>query len=152
MLPVMLDSSSAARWAGKPALYRIGDSAALVEFAAPASVQAGQAVTLSLVWRAGSAGQPLLTTFVHVLSAEGKLVAQTDSPARGGFYPTSVWTAGEIIPDHYTLRFDQNLSPGRYLLAIGMYDPRTEQRLPAFDAAGVTLRDNIIPLQEITVR
>lgn len=151
-LPIGLDSNSARPWSNLPALFRLGATIDLIQYAVPASVHPGQTMTVSLVWRASAEGLPALTTFVHVLSAEGKLAAQSDSPARGGFYPTRVWTTGEIIPDQYTLRFDHNVSAGRYLLAVGMYDPHSGQRLPAFDAAGVTLRDNTILLQEIMVQ
>jgi hypothetical protein len=150
-LPVGLDAAGAAPWAHQPALFRLGDHIELVEAHAPSSVQAGQPLTVSLVWRANAGGLPPLTTFVHLLSAEGKPVAQGDAPPRGGLYPTTVWRAGEIVPDTYSFVAPAELASGRYRLVMGMYDAQTVERLPAFDAAGTALRDNAIPLQEISI-
>ncbi|MCL5995435.1 MAG: glycosyltransferase family 39 protein [Chloroflexi bacterium] len=151
-VPVMLSAENAAAWAGQPARYRLGQQVELLDVALPAAAPSGQALTVTLVWRATASGLPSLTTFLHILSADGKLVAQTDAPPRGGNYPTSVWSAGEIIPDQYTVPLDPALPPGTYHVRLGMYDARTVERLPAFDAAGTPLQDNVIPLTDITVR
>jgi hypothetical protein len=97
-LPVALSTPNAAAWADKPALHRLGEHIELLDAQSPATAQAGQTLTFTLVWRAKAAGLPALTTFIHVLGADGKLVAQVDSPPRAGTYPTGVWTEGEIIP------------------------------------------------------
>jgi len=44
-------------------------------------------------------------------------------------------------------------TPGRYRLAVGIYDPATVDRLPAIDAEGLPIRDNRIVLtEEIEIR
>jgi hypothetical protein len=151
-LPVGLDSGSVTQWASTPALNRLGERIELLDAQSPATAQAGQTLTFTLTWRAKAAGLPALTTFIHVLSADGKLVAQVDCPPRAGTYPTEVWTKGEVIPDTHTLRLDPGLPAGVYQVRLGMYDSKTVERLPAFDAAGKALRDNAIPLPDMTIQ
>lgn len=151
-LPVGLDSSAAKPWANLPALFRLGAAIDLVQVAIPASVQAGQTMTVSLVWRAGADGLPALTTFVHLLAADGAPKAQTDSPPRNNTYPVNLWSKGEIIPDAYVIQLNPGLPAGRYHLAAGMYDPKTVERIPAFDASGAALPDYAIPLGVIDVK
>lgn len=149
---VALDSTATAQWSGKQALYRLGDHIELVDFQAPPVVRHGETVTLTLVWRANAAGLPALTTFVHLLSADNKMLGQIDSPPRNGLYPTNVWGAGEIIPDQYSFRVDPAAAPGAYRLVIGMYDSRTVQRVPAYNAGGAALPDDTITLLKLQVR
>jgi hypothetical protein len=150
-LPVRLDGATAAQWSGKTALYQLGQHIELIDYHAPLSVAAGQPISLSVVWRTDAGNLGDLTTFMHLFSSDGKLVAQVDSPPLQGEYPTSVWGAGEVIPDYYTLPLTSTLPPGTYHLKIGMYDAKTHDRLSASDAAGAALVDNVIPLQDITV-
>jgi hypothetical protein len=150
-LPVRLDDATAAQWAGKAALYRLGQHIEMVDYHAPVTASAGQPITVSVVWRANAGQLGDLTTFVHLFSPDGKFVAQVDSPPLQGHYPTSVWGAGEVVPDVYTLPLTSTLSPGTYQLKIGMYDAKTHDRLSASDAAGAALADNVITLQDISV-
>lgn len=150
-LPVRLDDATAAQWSGKTALYRLGQHIELIDYHAPISVTAGQPITVAVIWRAKAGQLGDLTTFVHLFSPGGKFVAQVDSPPLQGHYPTTVWGAGEVVPDYYTLPLSSTLPPGTYHLKIGMYDAKTYDRLSASDATGSALADNVIPLQDITV-
>jgi hypothetical protein len=150
-LPVRLDSAAAKQWSGKPALYRLGQHIEMIDYHVPVTATAGQTITVSVVWRADATHPGDLTTFMHLFSSDGKLVAQVDSPPLHAEYPTSVWGTGEVIPDNYTLALTSTLPAGTYQLKMGMYDSGTHDRLPASDAAGAALVDSVIPLQEITV-
>ena len=62
------------------------------------------------------------TTYVHLLDANGIKVAQgNDHQVGGDFYPTSMWQIGETLRDEQTIALPQNLAPGTYRLAAGMY-------------------------------
>jgi hypothetical protein len=150
-LPVRLDSATAKQWENKPAFYHLGQHIEIVDYQAQTLATAGQDLRVPVVWRTDADNLGDLTTFMHLFSSDGKLVAQVDSPPLHGDYPTSVWGAGEVIPDYYTLPLTSTLSPGTYHLKIGMYDAKTHDRLSASDAAGAALVDNVIPLQDITV-
>jgi hypothetical protein len=96
--------------------------------ALPSELRAGEEMVLRLVW---SATQPLpadYTMFVHLLDAEGNIVAQSDRAPEGGFYPTSHWDAGELAPDSYRLRLPDVLPQGPLRLVVGIYDSATGQR------------------------
>ncbi|MBE7471246.1 MAG: glycosyltransferase family 39 protein [Anaerolineales bacterium] len=83
-------------------------------------------VNLKLYWRADFPPPADYTVFIHLLDPAGKLAAQFDQPPANGAYPTRLWDPGEIIADEHLL---QDLSPGRYTLQIGLYNPATGKRL-----------------------
>ena len=75
------------------------------------------------------------TAFVHLLgptnpATGGPLWAQDDSEPCRTFYPTSIWDAGEIVIDTFTLELPQDIPPGQYTLHTGFYELRTLERLP----------------------
>jgi hypothetical protein len=86
--------------------------------------------------------------FVHLLDSNGSLVAQADGPPVGGDYPTSLWAPGETVVGQHVLNVE-DLSPGVYELALGMYLLETGDRLPAIDADGERLIHDVIPLTEV---
>jgi hypothetical protein len=93
-------------------------------------VAAGGTVTLDLLWRPQATPKLDYTVFVHLLDANGNLVASNDTQPVEGRYPTSLWTAGETIPDRHTLSLPPDLPAGSYHLAIGLYHQATGKRLP----------------------
>jgi hypothetical protein len=62
-----------------------------------------------------------LKIFVHLLNAEGALVAQRDVEPVGGFEPTDRWLPDEQIEDDYGVFLPADLPPGLYTLKLGMY-------------------------------
>ena len=90
---------------------------------------------VSLRWRALAAPRADYTVFVHVLDAAGKLLAQQDGPPRDGSYPTSLWSAGEVVDDPHALALPAQ--PG-LRLEIGLYTYPDLRRLP-LDGGGDSL-------------
>jgi|GEM_PF-1655177 len=90
---------------------------------------------LTLYWQVSGNAPPTTnyTTFIHLVSLDGKTWAQTDHPPVYGSYPTTRWQPGEIIPDPYTLVLPPALPPGTYQIRAGLYDPATGNRLPIWD-------------------
>jgi hypothetical protein len=83
------------------------------------------------------------TVFIHSLDAGGKLAGQADGPPLAGHYPTSAWRPGEIVQD------SRLVPPGqRYL--VGLYDPVSGERLPAFAVDGTRLEDDAVTLVPAT--
>jgi len=66
--------------------------------------------------------------FVHVIGADGTLLAQHDSFPADGEMPTDSWVPGEFVTDEHVIEF---VAPplGEYRLLVGMYDPVTGKRL-----------------------
>ncbi|MFN8533516.1 MAG: glycosyltransferase family 39 protein [Dehalococcoidia bacterium] len=85
-------------------------------------------VDLALVWRADRRPAGNWTSFVHILNEAGTIVAQRDQIPLGGDAPTGGWLAGEWLDDPQG-RFA--LPPGRYSVAVGLYDADGGARLTA---------------------
>jgi 4-amino-4-deoxy-L-arabinose transferase-like glycosyltransferase len=101
-------------------------------------------LALTLVWAARGRPSRDYTVFVHLLDAQGHVVAQADGPPQGGTYPTSIWDAGETIADVHPIRAARPLPPGTYQLEVGLYQPDSGRRLPVIDAAGHPIDDRIV--------
>jgi dolichyl-phosphate-mannose-protein mannosyltransferase len=97
----------------------------------PASgAKAGDKVTVQLRWRAARAMPQAYKIFVHVLDATGQqVVAQRDAEPEDGAAPTTSWVAGEVLADSYLLVLPPSLGGGEYPIEVGVYDPRTGDRL-----------------------
>lgn len=105
----------------------------------------GNRLRLTLYWQALTAPQGDYTRFVHLFDPATKTVlAQNDSPPRGGKYPTSWWTAGEVVTETVTLPLE-GVPQGAYRLAVGLYDA-TVTRLPATRADGTPIPDDYLVL------
>ncbi len=90
-----------------------------------------QANGVLLYWQTTAPLPTAYTVFIHLRATDGFVRAQADSPPVSNHYPTTAWPVGEIIQDLHALpatEFDH--------LAIGLYDPSTAQRLPAFTVEG----------------
>jgi hypothetical protein len=78
---------------------------------------------LTLVWRATSTPSHDYTVFTHVLSADGTLLTQHDTPPP---LPTSTWKPGQIIMDTHDLALPTDRP---VTLTVGLYKSDTGDRL-----------------------
>jgi hypothetical protein len=112
----------------------------------------GNWLSLWLHWHALAAPGVDTKYFVHLLDAQGSVVAQDDGAHVKYTRPSSEWQAGEMISDLIELPL-WNLPPGEYRIAVGLTNPDTEERLPAFDAAGKPWPNNRYIFEEkITIK
>ncbi|MCL6646801.1 MAG: DUF2079 domain-containing protein [Chloroflexi bacterium] len=95
----------------------------------PPRARPGATVTVELVWRAEARLARDWSVFLHLVAADGKLIAQHDGPPLGGVRPTSSWEAGEYLVDPRRLPLPSDLPPGEYQLIAGLYDPLSGERL-----------------------
>jgi hypothetical protein len=87
-------------------------------------------VTVKLRWRGAAAMQVGYKVFVHVLDASGQhVVAQRDAEPQDGKAPTTGWVVGEALDDAYELALPSGLTPGAYPIEVGVYEPRSGDRL-----------------------
>ena len=84
------------------------------------------------------------TSFVHLLSADGAVLAQHDGPTDQGLTPTTRWLAGEIVADRHALALNA-IAPGEYRLAAGMYLPLEDGYigLTVLDQSGNTIGERV---------
>jgi hypothetical protein len=129
---------------------RVGENIELAAYEVD-RVQArpGDALHLTLYWRALQPLSQSYTVFVHVYENGLGLAAQRDSPPRDGQYPTTCWRPDEIVADPIPLEISPQAAPGVYELIAGMYDPAAgNQRLPTH---GLNTRDLAVILTRIEV-
>jgi uncharacterized membrane protein len=106
------------------------------------SVQ-GRRVALTLYWQASSLMPVSYTVFVHLLDAQGKQWAQSDGLPAAGAQLTNGWQVGEVVADRRAVVLPADAPAGVYRLEVGMYRLDTMQRLPALDAAGSPVPDDL---------
>lgn len=97
-------------------------------------VEGGQ-VHLNLYWRCLAPFPADYTVFVHLLDAQGALLAQADGPPVGGDYATSLWEPGERILDGRSIPLPANAPPGPYAVRMGFYLLETGDRLTLADGS-----------------
>lgn len=118
-------------------LARFDDGLALASFAV-ANDSAGllprQSMTITTTWQALAPPARDYTLFAHLLDARGEQVSGNDLPLTNGYYPASLWEAGEIVDHVHTLPIPFRLPAGAYRLVVGLYDPQTGQRLAVLDS------------------
>jgi hypothetical protein len=97
---------------------------------------------LTLYWRAPQPPAPDATVFVHLLDTANQTTVNFDGPPAGGLLPFSAWERYEIVVDRRTIT---PAPAGPLRLAVGLYDPQTQQRLPAYANDGRRLdNDEVI--------
>jgi hypothetical protein len=113
------------------------------------TAQAGEPLRFKLYWRAEQAIPKDYSVFVHLVDANGQLLAQQDAAPAAGNAPTSWWRSGDLIPDEHELVVPAGSRAGAYMLELGVYDSANGTRLPLFDAAGARQSDDRwqIPIQ-----
>jgi hypothetical protein len=79
--------------------------------------------SVTLYWHTLKETDTDYTAFVHVLDADGNILAQHDSAPHNGDYPTSLWATGEYVSD--TISIPTTGSS----IEVGWYVPETGERL-----------------------
>lgn len=92
--------------------------------------------------------ETIYTVFTHLLNPSGMVRGQLDQPPLGGEAPTTTWLPGEVLVDRYVIPIAPDAPPGTYQVEIGMYNPATLERLPAFDETEHRLQHDRILLED----
>ena len=131
-----------------PVPARFGEAAVLLGHELPKDhLAASQEVVLVLYWRAHGPVYEPLSSFAHLLDRQSNVVGQYD----GFDVPPRRWEPGAVIAQVYRFPVDPDAQPGVHWLEVGLYNPRTMERVPITDAQGAPLGDRLL-LQEIVVQ
>jgi hypothetical protein len=96
----------------------------------PAAVSGPQKVSVKLGWRTATPMPVAYKVFVHLLDPGGqRVVSQRDAEPQDGTAPTTGWVADEVLDDTYVVEVPGGLAAGEYPIEVGVYDPRTGDRL-----------------------
>jgi hypothetical protein len=97
----------------------------------PGQLIPGQPLRVTLYFRALDTLAADYAVFVHVEDADGRLPRTNfDHPPAGGKYPTSQWKKGDLVRDEFTIYLAPEAQARAVNLLVGLWDPKTEKRLP----------------------
>jgi hypothetical protein len=109
----------------------------------------GETVHLILHWQSLQHPTEDYTVFAQLIDMAGQLQAQQDAkPIR----PTSSWLLGQRFADGYEIPLDEEMLAGDYRLIVGMYNPSTGQRLPAYQDDGTRWPDDAVVLTTLVMQ
>ncbi len=122
----LVDSPVGARFAGQP----VGLAGARFTHRA----RSGGGVAVELTWRVQGPVTADEKVFVHLVSADGQLVAQHDARPAGEDRPTQTLAPGEVIVDRHGVGLPA-AARGRLEIRVGLYNAITGDRLLLDDGA-----------------
>ncbi len=104
----------------------------------------GDAVPITLYWRAVAPMAEDYSVFVHLLSDNDLIVGQRDMYPGQGTFPTSLWRVGDIVADTYVVPVRAGtLTPATATVEVGLYRVETGARLAAQDQQGRAIGDHV---------
>lgn len=110
------------------------------------AVSPGDEVEVTLYWQAQQPIDINYQSFVHLLTEEGVLVAQSDHLNPGDF-PTKRWPLDKYVLDTHRFVVPADLSTGTYSVKVGLWVQNEGWRLPLFDEAGTQIDDGQMIIQ-----
>jgi len=113
------------------------------------TVRKGDQLQFILTWQVNSAVRPDATVFVHVLTPDGKLVAQADGDPVANLMALSDWPEPGII-----LRETRSVSvpEANYVIRVGLYNRSSGERWPVRCAAQINCADDAIVIQSASAK
>ena len=126
-----------------PANLRFGESARIIGFDVE---RRDSSVTFRFYWQVLNEMDTPYKVFVHVVPpGGGNPLAQHDSPPANGSLPTTTWIKGEYITDEHVIDM-AGVPPNSYNVFVGLYDPQTGVRVPAFALEQYEFKDDAAEL------
>ena len=135
-----------------PVFFELGGSIELLGYDAPVRAAPGETVRLTLLWHVWEPVVRDYKTFVHLYDPGGNVVVQDDTKPLDWAYPTLQWQPGDYVRDTHLLLLPGDLPRGDYMIAVGMYEETSGERLSVTDVEGSVLPEGRIFLHELQVR
>lgn len=115
----------------------------LVNYEVQKGAQPGGELESRLIWRVEErASGGVYHFFNHLLSKDGRLVAQYDGP--GGLDSTQ-WQKGDLLLTWFSIPLPADLAAGRYRLVVGMY------AWPEIERVLLTTAQDVLDLGEVVL-
>jgi hypothetical protein len=109
-------------------------------------------VGVTLYWEALDSVAEDYTVFVHLLGADGSLLAQSDVLPADGYYPTSAWQPDQVVLSHHSLQLPPDGLLEACTLLVGLYRPDDGVRLSGVGQDGQALPDDAASLGEVMLQ
>ncbi len=146
-IPVKVQASGAVPHLAHPVEYHFGGGIVLSGYDIQPVIGVQRVVSVSLRWEVREDIGEDYVVFVHLRDASSAAYTQDDSQPRRGWYPTSLWRAGETIRDDHLLYLPEEAAASPLDLYVGLYTLDTVVRLSAFDAQANPLLNNEVRLE-----
>jgi len=131
--------------------FNFGDKIALVGYDFDHRIGTpGETLRLTLYWEALAPMEQSYTVFAHVLGEGTQMWAIGDGVPVNGLAPTFTWQPGQVIKDPHDLTIGETTPPGVYDVEVGLYLPKTGDRLRLLADDGFPL-DTRVFLSKIRV-
>lgn len=130
-------------------LVVLGERAHLVD-GRVSSVFSERVVYLDTAWRLVGRVEEGDTVFVHVLDEAGRRIKGKDGDVLGGLIPITAWQRGWLVHERREIPIE-DLPPGEYRLALGLYNRNTGVRYPALLLDGTALENSMFLLPPFVV-
>lgn len=117
--------------------YAINNDWSLPTTTAPRYVRPGQTLSVRLYWRTEQSLTQDLHGFVHLVDAQGNVIAQQDQAPGLDFQPSVLWLPGNTVVDEYDLSIPLAATSTVLWPLVGLYDIATQARLPTVAADSV---------------
>jgi 4-amino-4-deoxy-L-arabinose transferase-like glycosyltransferase len=88
------------------------------------SILPGEAVTVTLYWRATARFTEDYSVFLNALRPTQRISAQDSSKPLGDTFSTKNWTLGQVITDVRVLQFPPTAKPGELEVEVGWFLPK----------------------------
>jgi tetratricopeptide (TPR) repeat protein len=92
-------------------------------------ISGGKSFQITYYWKAIGRIKKDWMAFVHFLGPDGKIAFQNDHPLYSGYNYSSDWVKGEIYKERFLVEIPEDAMPGNYRIVIGLWDPKTGERL-----------------------
>jgi hypothetical protein len=97
----------------------------------PGRVVPGEPARITVFFKVLQAIDEDYLIFVHVEDVDGKMERMNlDHKPANGLYPTTQWKPGETVKDEFSLYLPAGISARSVVVWMGLWDPRTDARLP----------------------
>ncbi len=106
----------------------------------------GQPLEVRFHWQASEQVKASYTVFCHLIGPGEAKYGQRDSLPQAGALPTDAWLPGQRVLDGCAVQVSPDAPPGEYVLVVGLYGAGNHKRLPAYDAAGNRLANDVVVL------
>ncbi len=115
-------------------------------------VRPGASVLFTFYWKAEAPLPEDATPFLHIGSglADSAFVVGRDGQPCQGFYPTSRWRVGDVVPDRFAVIIPADAAPGTYPLVVGWYRYPSLERL-TLESANQSFGDNRAVVGALTI-
>lgn len=105
---------------------------------APGRLNPGESAKVTVFFKVLDTMPADYMIFVHVEDADGRVDRiNADHAPMGGQYPTSKWKVGELLRDEFSVYVPPGMPVRGLNLLMGLWDPKTDARLPLTNPAAV---------------